>query len=1068
MPDRSVSAEGSISQSIVVTGDGNRVSLSFGASGLVLPVERKHSRRLDRRRQPHELDVLDPARGRMPLFGRERELSDLRGWLESDADISVHALIGSAGTGKTRLAIGLCEMIEAEGSDWLAGFLSPSHLPRLADAFATTAFEWTRSTLLVIDYAAQGYEALGHWLDHLAAGPAMDGVKLRILLLERQAPEGFGWWHELSASPLNASADRRDLFRRPRPDALAGLADVEVRRQVLAAALAATADVHQTTPKPMPSPEDDPAFAARLSEPVFGNALSLVMAGVIGHDMGLRQALALRRLDAARHLGRRELTRFATLAGPDAQAMQHLLAFNGMAGGLPVAGLTQQLNNELSALGASAHTQRLSELLQQELPPSLPRDGEAGPERLATIQPDLIGEAVIIESFETTPERKAEGLATLQRAYALTGEATAQALMRLMQDYAYAVEDPTASDPERATGERLLGWLRGLAASLTDPEALEPLAFALPQQTLVLRDIAAEISGRLASACEAALLAEDKTAAQSLYKAMVWKGNHALRLNDLGRREEALFTAEQAARLARGLTDHDPESFRPALAASLNNMALSLSALGQREKALAMAQEAEDLYCALATARPDAFTPGLASSLNNLAAFLGDLGRREEALTIAHEAVDLYRALATARPDTFTPELATSLSNLANRLSELGRWEEVLAVAQEAVNLRRALATTRPDAFTPDLAMSLNNLAAFLSDLGLREEALTMAQEAVDLYRDLATARPDAFTSDLAMSLNTLANRLRDLGRRKQALVVAQEAENLYRTLATAQPDTFTPDLAMSLNNLAAFLSDLGLWEEALSMAQEAVNLYRTLTTTQPDAFTPYLATSLNTLANRLNALGQREKALVMAQEAVNLYRTLTTTRADAFTPNLAMSLNTLANSLSALGQREKALVAAQEAVNLYRTLTTTRPDAFTPNLAVSLNTLANRLRDLGRRKQALVVAQEAVDLRRALATARPDAFSVNLSVSLSTITDLMISLGDKPQALETITEAIQLLTPTFITTPQAVAQRMVAYLQRYISLCDETGQEPDEEGLQPILEVFAALNDEAARSEPG
>ena len=117
---------------------------------------------------------------------------------------------------------------------------------------------------------------------------------------------------------------------------------------------------------------------------------------------------------------------------------------------------------------------------------------------------------------------------------------------------------------------------------------------------------------------------------------------------------------------------------------SRNNLAAFLSELGRREEALAAAQEAADLYRDLARARPEAFTPDLAGSLNNLAACLSELGRREEALAAAQEAADLYRDLARARPEAFTPDLAMSLNNLANRLSDLGRREEALAAAQEA------------------------------------------------------------------------------------------------------------------------------------------------------------------------------------------------------------------------------------------------------------------------------------------------------------------------------------------------------------------------------------------------
>ena len=67
----------------------------------------------------------------------------------------------------------------------------------------------------------------------------------------------------------------------------------------------------------------------------------------------------------------------------------------------------------------------------------------------------------------------------------------------------------------------------------------------------------------------------------------------------------------------------------------------SLSDLGRREDALAAAQEAASLYRALAAARPDAFTPNLAMSLNNLAVMQSGLGRREDALAAAQEALAL-------------------------------------------------------------------------------------------------------------------------------------------------------------------------------------------------------------------------------------------------------------------------------------------------------------------------------------------------------------------------------------------------------------------------------------------
>jgi tetratricopeptide (TPR) repeat protein len=204
-----------------------------------------------------------------------------------------------------------------------------------------------------------------------------------------------------------------------------------------------------------------------------------------------------------------------------------------------------------------------------------------------------------------------------------------------------------------------LGWLLSLAAEIDDPEQVVALAFALPEQTTVLREPAAELTQRLAAYFLGKAGQSDDPIAY--IEAAVWLNNLANRLSDLGRREEALAAAEEAVRLNQ----------------------------------------------ALAEARPDAFIPDLALSLNNLANRLSDLGRREEALTAAEEAVRLYRALAEARPDAFIPDLGLSLTNLAIRLSDLGRREEALAAAEEAVRLRRALAEVRPDSFIPKLAVSL-------------------------------------------------------------------------------------------------------------------------------------------------------------------------------------------------------------------------------------------------------------------------------------------------------------------------------------------------------------------------
>jgi len=803
MPDRSVTADGGISQSIVVTGDGNSVSLRFGESDVSLALNRKHVPPPRRKTGPskRELDILVPEMGHLPLLGREAEMRALRAWLDADDDISVHALTGPAGMGKTRLAIGLCESVDGgkeAGNVWLAGFLRSSDLSRLADISATQAYDWPRPTLLVIDYAAEGEKALGRWLDTLAQRELPEGSKLRILLLERQAQEGFGWWHNLSASPLNDAGARRGLFYQPRPTDLEGLHDPAFRRSLLQEALAAHARLHcDAAPLALPDPGTDAGFEARLGAAQFANPLALVMAGVIARDKGINAALALRQLDAARHLAQREITRLQRRVETegDRAALTHLLAFNGMAGGLALNGLPGTLQQELGQIGATADPGTLASLLQEELIPY----GADQPSRLTTIQPDLIGEAVIVEAFEAPPHRRHDAAPAMQRAYALTGRAAAESLMRLLQDYAYARIDPSARESDRATAERLLTWLDTLADSLDTPEALTPLAEALPMDTLVLRDHAADITGRLAQAYGAVLERGGEVNLGEMYDAMIWIGNHAVKLAALGRAEDALAATGRAVTIARQLFAKNADAFRDPLATLLNNLASFLDTFGRLEGALAATQESVALPRVLVQARPDAFTPSLAGSLNNLANVLSDLGRFEGALAAAQESVALRRALVQAHPDVCTPSLAGSLNNLANHLGNLRRYEEGLAAAQEAVELYRTLAQIRPDAFTPDLAMALNTLAKVLIGLGRGEVALTKVKEAVGTYRTLREAHPAAFAADLSASLGTYSDIQIAMGDKRAALVTITEAILVLRPIFLRLPQAATHWMTMHL-----------------------------------------------------------------------------------------------------------------------------------------------------------------------------------------------------------------------------------------------------------------------------
>ncbi len=164
--------------------------------------------------------------------------------------------------------------------------------------------------------------------------------------------------------------------------------------------------------------------------------------------------------------------------------------------------------------------------------------------------------------------------------------------------------------------------------------------------------------------------------------------------------------------------EHTPAEDAAERARLLNNLAGRLGELGRREEALLTAEEAAGMYRRLAGEHPEAFLPALAMSLNNLATFYSELGRREEALRLAEEAVGMYRRLAGEHPEAFLPALAKSLNNLANRLSELDRREEALERAQEAVQTLAPFFAGLPLAFAHWMTVFLRSYLRICGEAG--------------------------------------------------------------------------------------------------------------------------------------------------------------------------------------------------------------------------------------------------------------------------------------------------------------------------------------------------------------
>ena len=526
-------------------------------------------------------------------------------YLTDPRPLLARVLVGGGGSGKTRLALELCEQASATG--WDTGFVTRTELRRFFAQQNLSAWGWRKPTLIVVDYAAEHAELLGHWLDELVDRAAPPIQPLRMLLLERSASTDTGWWTTEFGSGGWGAASKRNVLDPAEPVPIRALAHADERLALLRAML------EQASPgKPLSVPLDDAAFRAKLMQLTWGgDPLYLMMAALAMVRVGHAKALTLGRTDLADELARREADRLRQLAltgSLDPVLVQHLAACVTLAQGMSREDFERYAGSEKVAVhrpsGGDAAV--LADLLQQAL---------SRPNGIAPVLPDLIGEALILRTLQHDV-----GTAAVLRCHASIGRAVAESVIRCAQDFGQQSSAP-------------LRWLEGIAQALaTDEDALAALDASLPMESVVLRDLNLEVAQRLHALRAAREDASPEARASAL-------NGLAIAQSMAGQREAALRTAQQAVDLYRELATQRPDVYRPDLAMSLSNLANMLSGLGQREPALRAAQQAVDIRRELAAQRPDVYQPDLARSLIVLALCTRDVRGAMEALPFAHDAV---------------------------------------------------------------------------------------------------------------------------------------------------------------------------------------------------------------------------------------------------------------------------------------------------------------------------------------------------------------------------------------------------------------------------------------------
>lgn len=301
----------------------------------------------------------------------------------------------------------------------------------------------------------------------------------------------------------------------------------------------------------------------------------------------------------------------------------------------------------------------------------------------------------------------------------------------------------------------------------------------------------------------------------------------------LGRYQEAAVHHEQALDLAREIGD-DTEVGR-----ALLGLGIVYWHLGRTAEAIGSGQQALDLY------RESGDRLGQARVLGNLGNFHSMLGNYPEALDHHQRALDLFREVGDPAG------MANEYCNIGSNLEELGRFPEALD------HLREGLVYARQAGYRESEAMALGNLGIVYRRLGRFAEALDHHQQGLDLIQGIGDRTAEGY------ALGYLGTLYECLGQYAEAIDHHHQALRIAREIGDSH-------LAGEL------LNRLGDTLRSGSRPKKALRSYRrALTKTSQTGNRYENARAHYGIARTLTAIGSNDVARHHWEQALTLYSEL-------------------------------------------------------------------------------------------------------------------------------------------------------------------------------------------------
>ncbi|MFP3989606.1 trypsin-like peptidase domain-containing protein [Streptomyces sp. E11-3] len=674
------------------------------------------------------------ARGAMPFVNRP-ELGELKDWCYAREDQLLRLLYAPGGSGKTRLSAELCDQLRNMG--WIAGFAdresfgNPLRLAQWLEGL-TSALSAGFPCLVVFDYAQARLGDISALMAHIHRHRP-DGITLRVLLLARSEEP---LWHALQ-DEFEAQYIEDWALRGASSLRLPSTLSAKEPGTLVTEAFAEFARLLECPWVVMP-----PSLARRADQQ---DSILGMLAAALDAVLTLRQGEEWKESDdPLARICRHEITGWYAL-------LQDRLGTGGVLAGrtgrlmaeglLLVPTLAQRRDrSELTALLMSVRTAAFpgqppvnAAAVQSCLRALYPApDGN----HVAPLEPDRLGE-ILVRRVLAEPESSGDDVAYLRAALdvsPLRDEQTrtratletldvlarargCTAVGRVVDHAAHAVLDRALARVVRENPRTLVPALVTVGARVPHAEPLADLIQPvletcetdllclveprLPAYPSGLSPLSALVLQRLLQSPDAG--SDDSSRHVRLRRLR----SYSLRLEESGRRDDAIRAADEAVLLSRDLV-RGSARYRSDYAAALHNLGLLRHRNGETESALELSSEAVLLYRQLMDGHRDVrhrTLMDMAGALSTLALLrLGDAQVNGAARDAAEGVIRCEQVPEGARDDEV---YLACLETLAECRHRTGRSEEALTSSRQAVERLEELVRLRPGRYLARLPDTL-------------------------------------------------------------------------------------------------------------------------------------------------------------------------------------------------------------------------------------------------------------------------------------------------------------------------------------------------------------------------